>query len=166
MNLVQRIQTHVIYTYTRYINNPLVRKDAEENKKVKGTKTGAVGRPSILPEQVGHEVKICGDFEYCLGCGRSTKAKHIDTAQHVFWRRQICTLVLRLRPYQDKQHQGGSLNWWYCMACEAKGLDMNKKFCSAYTHNRGKSPDSDHSDDDNDEHFPGYKIRKEAYNGV
>eukprot|EP00972_Heterocapsa_arctica_P047910 7067328-Heterocapsa_arctica.AAC.1 len=53
--LFQRIQQHMIYTYTRYINNPLVRKDAEENKKVKGTKTGAVGRPSILPEQLGHE---------------------------------------------------------------------------------------------------------------
>eukprot|EP00972_Heterocapsa_arctica_P081693 12041248-Heterocapsa_arctica.AAC.1 len=37
-------------TYTRYINNPLVRKDAEDHEKVKGTKTGAVGRPTILPE--------------------------------------------------------------------------------------------------------------------
>eukprot|EP00972_Heterocapsa_arctica_P071764 10599328-Heterocapsa_arctica.AAC.1 len=59
-------------------------KDAKEHKNVKGTKTGAVGRPSILPEQLGHEVKICGDNEYCLGCGRGTKAKHIDTAKHVF----------------------------------------------------------------------------------
>eukprot|EP00972_Heterocapsa_arctica_P025141 3703517-Heterocapsa_arctica.AAC.1 len=78
----------MIYTYLTYINNPRVRKDAEENKKVKGTKTGTVGRPSILPEQLGHEVKICGDTEYCLGCGRSIMAKHIYTAEHVFWRRQ------------------------------------------------------------------------------
>eukprot|EP00972_Heterocapsa_arctica_P048043 7084977-Heterocapsa_arctica.AAC.1 len=55
---------------------------------LKGTKTGAAGRPSILPAQLGHDVKICGDTEYCLGCGRCTKAKHIDIAKHVFWRRQ------------------------------------------------------------------------------
>eukprot|EP00972_Heterocapsa_arctica_P019987 2950153-Heterocapsa_arctica.AAC.1 len=60
----------------------MVRKDAEENKKVKGTKTGAVGRPTILLEKLGHEVRICGDTEFCLGCGRSTKANHIDTAKH------------------------------------------------------------------------------------
>eukprot|EP00972_Heterocapsa_arctica_P108356 15958990-Heterocapsa_arctica.AAC.1 len=30
-------------------------------------------------------------------CGRYTKAKHIETAKHVFWRRDICTPVLRLR---------------------------------------------------------------------
>eukprot|EP00972_Heterocapsa_arctica_P014684 2162452-Heterocapsa_arctica.AAC.1 len=89
VSLVQSIQTHMISTYTKYIKNHLARKDAEENKKVKGTKAGAVGRPSILPEQLGHDVKICGDTEYCLGCGRRTKAKHIDTAKHVFWRRQI-----------------------------------------------------------------------------
>eukprot|EP00972_Heterocapsa_arctica_P027327 4016172-Heterocapsa_arctica.AAC.1 len=52
------------------------------------------------------------------------------------------------------------------MACEAKGPDMNNKLCSSYTHTRGKQPDSDHSDDDNDEQFPGYKIRKEADNRV
>eukprot|EP00972_Heterocapsa_arctica_P066596 9827540-Heterocapsa_arctica.AAC.1 len=52
------------------------------------------------------------------------------------------------------------------MACEAKGPDMNKQICSSYTHKRGKRPDSDHSDDDNDEQFPGYKIRKETYNRV
>eukprot|EP00972_Heterocapsa_arctica_P078958 11642336-Heterocapsa_arctica.AAC.1 len=72
---------------------------------VKGTKTGAVGRPSTSPEHLGHDVNICGDTEYCLGCGRSAKAKHIDTAKHVFWRREICTPVLRLRQYQNKQHK-------------------------------------------------------------
>eukprot|EP00972_Heterocapsa_arctica_P028761 4231541-Heterocapsa_arctica.AAC.1 len=91
----------MIFTYLKYIKNPLIRKDSEENKKVKDTKTGAVGRPTILPEQLGHEVKICGDTEYCLGRGRSTKAKHIDNAKHVFWRRQICRPVLRLRQYQE-----------------------------------------------------------------
>eukprot|EP00972_Heterocapsa_arctica_P102243 15065079-Heterocapsa_arctica.AAC.1 len=65
-----------------YIKNPLVKEDAEKHKKIKGTKTGAVGRPSILPEQLGHDVKIRGDYEYCLGRGRSTKAKHIESAKH------------------------------------------------------------------------------------
>eukprot|EP00972_Heterocapsa_arctica_P039010 5745883-Heterocapsa_arctica.AAC.1 len=69
-------------TYIKYIKHPLVNEDAEQHKNIKGTKTGAVGRPSILPEQLGHDVNICGDYEYCLGCGRSTKAKHIETAKH------------------------------------------------------------------------------------
>eukprot|EP00972_Heterocapsa_arctica_P082704 12186477-Heterocapsa_arctica.AAC.1 len=25
---------------------------------------------------MGHEVQVCGNYEYCLGCGRNTKAKH------------------------------------------------------------------------------------------
>eukprot|EP00972_Heterocapsa_arctica_P049557 7294137-Heterocapsa_arctica.AAC.1 len=69
-------------TYIKYINNPLVKEDAERHKHIKGTTTGAVGRPSISPEQLGHDVNICGDYEYCLGCGRSTKAKRIDKAKH------------------------------------------------------------------------------------
>eukprot|EP00972_Heterocapsa_arctica_P015494 2280885-Heterocapsa_arctica.AAC.1 len=64
---------------------------------MKGTKTGAVGRPSMMPEQLGHEVKTHGNYEYCLKCGKYTKAKHIDIAKHLFWRRDICTPVLRLR---------------------------------------------------------------------
>eukprot|EP00972_Heterocapsa_arctica_P115390 16447478-Heterocapsa_arctica.AAC.1 len=100
----------MIYTYLTYNNNPLVRNDAEDNTKVKGTNKGAVDRPSILPAQLGHDVKICGDTAYCLGCGRCTKAKHIDTAKHVFWRRQVCAPVLRLRQYQEKQHNVGFNN--------------------------------------------------------
>eukprot|EP00972_Heterocapsa_arctica_P045064 6651766-Heterocapsa_arctica.AAC.1 len=76
-------------TYIKYVENPLVKEDAEKHKNIKGTKTGAVGRPSILPEQLGHEVQTHGNYEYCLKCGRCTKAKHIDTAKHVFWRRDI-----------------------------------------------------------------------------
>eukprot|EP00972_Heterocapsa_arctica_P114933 16445209-Heterocapsa_arctica.AAC.1 len=56
-----------------------------------------------------------------LGCGRSTKAKHIDTAKHVFWRRQLRTPVIRLRQRQEKEHKVGVQNWWYCKAREAKG---------------------------------------------
>eukprot|EP00972_Heterocapsa_arctica_P085141 12545429-Heterocapsa_arctica.AAC.1 len=82
VRLVARIQHHVMNTYINYIKNLLVKEDAEKHKNMKGTKTGAVGRPSVLPEQLGHDVKLCGEHEYCLGCGRSTKAKHIDTAKH------------------------------------------------------------------------------------
>eukprot|EP00972_Heterocapsa_arctica_P020504 3023164-Heterocapsa_arctica.AAC.1 len=59
ISLFQRIQTHMSFTYSKYSNNRLVRKDSEDNKKVKGTRTGAVGRPTILPKQLGHEIKIC-----------------------------------------------------------------------------------------------------------
>eukprot|EP00972_Heterocapsa_arctica_P038193 5624044-Heterocapsa_arctica.AAC.1 len=78
---------------------------------MKGTKTGTVGRPKITPEQMGHEVHICGNTEYCLGCGRNAKAKHIDTAKHVFWRKLVCKPVLRLRQYQEKQHIIGFKEW-------------------------------------------------------
>eukprot|EP00972_Heterocapsa_arctica_P017168 2537980-Heterocapsa_arctica.AAC.1 len=84
-------------TCIKYIKKTCGKRGCGKHKKIKGTKTGAVGRPSSLPEQLGHNVKICGDYEYCLGRGRTTKAKHIDTAKHVFWRREICTPILRLR---------------------------------------------------------------------
>eukprot|EP00972_Heterocapsa_arctica_P049785 7324578-Heterocapsa_arctica.AAC.1 len=63
-------------TYIKYIKNPLVKEDAEKHQKIKGTKTGAVGRPTRLPEQLGHEVQTAitmkGDYEYCLKCGKYT----------------------------------------------------------------------------------------------
>eukprot|EP00972_Heterocapsa_arctica_P021900 3223083-Heterocapsa_arctica.AAC.1 len=40
---------------------------------------------------------------------------------------------------------------------------MNKKFCSAYIHKRGNNPDSDHNDDDDEDHYPGTKTINEAY---
>eukprot|EP00972_Heterocapsa_arctica_P043006 6341539-Heterocapsa_arctica.AAC.1 len=73
-----------------------------------------------MPEQLGHDVKTHGDYEYCLGYGKCTKAKHIETAKHVFWRRDICTPVLRLRQYRNKQHKVGFDGWWCCTACEAR----------------------------------------------
>eukprot|EP00972_Heterocapsa_arctica_P060321 8897261-Heterocapsa_arctica.AAC.1 len=41
---------------------------------------------------------------------------------------------------------------------------MNKKFCSSYTHNKWENTDSDHSDCDSEDNYPGHKVRKEAYN--
>eukprot|EP00972_Heterocapsa_arctica_P039859 5871641-Heterocapsa_arctica.AAC.1 len=113
-------------TYIKYIKNPLVKEDAEKHKKIKGTKTGAVGRPTILPEQMGHEVQTQGVYEYCIKCGKCTKAKHIDTAKHNSWRRDICAPVLRLRQYLDKQHTIGFDEWWHCTKCEAKEPGLNK----------------------------------------
>eukprot|EP00972_Heterocapsa_arctica_P067886 10021565-Heterocapsa_arctica.AAC.1 len=48
------IQHHMMNTYIKYTKNPLVKEDAEQHTNIKGTKTGAVGRPSILPEKLGH----------------------------------------------------------------------------------------------------------------
>eukprot|EP00972_Heterocapsa_arctica_P033134 4874561-Heterocapsa_arctica.AAC.1 len=41
---------------------------------------------------------------------------------------------------------------------------MNNKFCSSYTHKRCKNLDSDNSDTDSENNFPGHKVRIEAYN--
>eukprot|EP00972_Heterocapsa_arctica_P094241 13897642-Heterocapsa_arctica.AAC.1 len=90
--------------------------------------------------------------------------QNIETAKHVFCRRDICTPVLRLRQYQDKQRKVALDGWWYCTACEARGPDLNKKFCSAYSHKQMKHTDSDHTDHDSDGDYPGHKVRKEAYN--
>eukprot|EP00972_Heterocapsa_arctica_P037044 5453236-Heterocapsa_arctica.AAC.1 len=40
---------------------------------------------------------------------------------------------------------------------------MNNQFCSSYTHKRWKHTDSDHSELDSEDEFPGHKVRKEAY---
>eukprot|EP00972_Heterocapsa_arctica_P065357 9648857-Heterocapsa_arctica.AAC.1 len=51
VSLVARIQHHMLSTYIKHIT--LVKEDAMKHNKIKGTKTGAVGRPSIMPEQLG-----------------------------------------------------------------------------------------------------------------
>eukprot|EP00972_Heterocapsa_arctica_P019145 2826609-Heterocapsa_arctica.AAC.1 len=61
---------------------------------MKGTPTGKKGRQIIRPEQLGHDVQISGKYEYSLGCGRSTQATHIQSANIVFWRRQLCKPVM------------------------------------------------------------------------
>eukprot|EP00972_Heterocapsa_arctica_P048518 7151911-Heterocapsa_arctica.AAC.1 len=66
----------MLNTYISYIQHSLVREDALKNNNIKGTPTGTKGIHIIRPEQMGHEVQTCGDYEYCLGCGRNTKAKH------------------------------------------------------------------------------------------
>eukprot|EP00972_Heterocapsa_arctica_P029051 4274439-Heterocapsa_arctica.AAC.1 len=63
-----RIQHRMLKTHIKYIKQPLVKEDAEKHNNIKGTKTGAVGRPSLILEQLGHSVKNHGYYEYCLGC--------------------------------------------------------------------------------------------------
>eukprot|EP00972_Heterocapsa_arctica_P107189 15791544-Heterocapsa_arctica.AAC.1 len=81
VTLAKNAQTHMLKNYIIYINHPFVRKDALYNKKIKGAPTGTKGRQIIGPEQMGHEVQICGDYAYCLGCGRTAKAKHTTSAK-------------------------------------------------------------------------------------
>eukprot|EP00972_Heterocapsa_arctica_P099032 14615020-Heterocapsa_arctica.AAC.1 len=66
----------------------LVKEDAFNSKKIKGSPTGKKGRQIIRPEQMGHEVHISGDYDYCLGCGRNAKAKRSISAKIIFWRRE------------------------------------------------------------------------------
>eukprot|EP00972_Heterocapsa_arctica_P018863 2788347-Heterocapsa_arctica.AAC.1 len=80
----------MVRTYRKYITNPLVRKDIESDAKVKGTPEGKKGKPCTRPEQLGHDVQTSGEYEYCLGCGRCTKATHIESARRIFWRRATC----------------------------------------------------------------------------
>jgi hypothetical protein len=103
-----------------------------------------------------------GDYEYCLKCGKYTKAKHIATAKHNFWRRDVCRPVLRLRQYLDKQHIIGFDEWWHCKKCEAKGPELNKKFCTGYTHKRWNAGDEDNAEDP-DQDYPGEEVRRNAY---
>eukprot|EP00972_Heterocapsa_arctica_P101664 14980414-Heterocapsa_arctica.AAC.1 len=76
---------------------------------------------------MGHEVQTCGDYEYCLGCGRTTKAKHSTSANIVFWRRQHCKPVMRMKRYRKRNHEIVFDKWWACKNCHAKGPELNKR---------------------------------------
>eukprot|EP00972_Heterocapsa_arctica_P036327 5346187-Heterocapsa_arctica.AAC.1 len=79
--LAKNVQNHMLKNYHIYITHPFVRKDALDNTNIKRTPTGTKRRQIIRPEQMGHEVLICGDYEYCLGCGRTTKTKLSTSAK-------------------------------------------------------------------------------------
>eukprot|EP00972_Heterocapsa_arctica_P049236 7247355-Heterocapsa_arctica.AAC.1 len=68
-----------------------------------------------------------------------------------------------MRQYRAKQHEVGFNGWWKCTKCEAKGPDMNKKFCSAYTHERSAGDDDDKQAAEEDTEYPGVSTRKDAY---
>eukprot|EP00972_Heterocapsa_arctica_P025225 3716929-Heterocapsa_arctica.AAC.1 len=60
VDLAERVQNQMINAYSIYITNSLIKKDISVNVKIKGTPSGKKGRPSIRPEQSGHDVKISG----------------------------------------------------------------------------------------------------------
>eukprot|EP00972_Heterocapsa_arctica_P032692 4815803-Heterocapsa_arctica.AAC.1 len=70
---------------------------------------------------MGHEVQTYGDYEFCLGCGRETKAKHSTSAQIRFWRRQCCKPVTIIERYRKRKHDIIFDGWWACKGCHARG---------------------------------------------
>eukprot|EP00972_Heterocapsa_arctica_P069139 10216851-Heterocapsa_arctica.AAC.1 len=71
---------------------------------------------------MGHEVQTCGDYEYCLGCGRTTKAKHSTSANIVFCRRQYCKPVMRMERYRKRKHDIVLMNGGHVRTVTQKDL--------------------------------------------
>eukprot|EP00972_Heterocapsa_arctica_P003816 568604-Heterocapsa_arctica.AAC.1 len=82
---------------------------------------------------MGHDVQISGEYEYCLGCGRTTKAKHSASAKSVFWRRVLCKPVIILTRYREHNHDIMCEEWWTCKSCKAKGPQLNNIKCVNYS---------------------------------
>eukprot|EP00972_Heterocapsa_arctica_P013236 1944877-Heterocapsa_arctica.AAC.1 len=61
---------------------------------------------------MGHEVQTFGDYEYCLGRGRETKAKHSTSENINFWRRQYCKPVILIERYRKINHDIIFDGWW------------------------------------------------------
>ena len=96
--LAQMCQELILATYVRYLGYPKVRQSFVDMKvRAPGVK-GARVRPRITPELRGHAVHGAKDCQYCLGCGRSTKA----TAQRLFWKNQACVPSDRNKAYLEK----------------------------------------------------------------
>eukprot|EP00972_Heterocapsa_arctica_P026565 3911508-Heterocapsa_arctica.AAC.1 len=76
---------------------------------------------------MGHEVQISGEYEYCLGCGRETKAKHSTSAKLCFGRREYSKPVARIKRYRKRKHDTIFEGWWACKRCPARGPGLNKK---------------------------------------
>eukprot|EP00972_Heterocapsa_arctica_P115004 16445561-Heterocapsa_arctica.AAC.1 len=70
---------------------------------------------------MGHELQTSGGYEYCLGCGRETKAKHSTSATLIFWRRQYCKPAVRIERYRKINHDIIVDGWWACNGCLARG---------------------------------------------
>eukprot|EP00972_Heterocapsa_arctica_P076209 11243878-Heterocapsa_arctica.AAC.1 len=76
---------------------------------------------------MGHEVQTSGEYEYCLGCVRETKAKHSTSATIICWRRQYCKPVVRLERYRKINHVIMFDGWWACNGCLARGPGLNTR---------------------------------------
>eukprot|EP00972_Heterocapsa_arctica_P001280 187420-Heterocapsa_arctica.AAC.1 len=97
---------------------------------------------------MGYEVQISGDYEYCLGCGRETKAKHTTSATIVHWKSICCKPVIRMERYKERKHDIIFDKWWACKGCLAKGPELNKRDCF----NPTKGEDQGTDDDDGHRH--------------
>eukprot|EP00972_Heterocapsa_arctica_P111464 16409772-Heterocapsa_arctica.AAC.1 len=150
------VQEHMMRTYIKYIQHTLVREDALKNKKIKGSPTDKKGRQIIRPEQMGHDVQTSGVYEYCLGCGRETQAKHNLSAKRIFWRRQYCKPVVRMERYRKRKHDIIVDEWWTCRGCKARGPESNKRDCTQPT----EKQDEDTNEDGTDKHDHRNKRRK------
>eukprot|EP00972_Heterocapsa_arctica_P055956 8253309-Heterocapsa_arctica.AAC.1 len=152
--LAKNVQEHMLRTYIRYIQHTLVREDALKHKRIKGSPTGKKGRQIIRPEQMGHGVQTNGDYEYCLGCGRTSKAKYDKSAKRVFWGREFCKPVKRLERYRKRRHDLIFDEWWKCNKCQAKGPELNKRDCI--------NPQRNHTEGDDDDDDDEYRHKKEG----
>eukprot|EP00972_Heterocapsa_arctica_P061111 9009652-Heterocapsa_arctica.AAC.1 len=81
---------------------------------------------------MGHKVQSCGDYEYCLGCGRNTKAKRSKSANNIFWRSEYWKPVTRMKRYRTRNHDIILDDWWACRNCKAKGPLLNKRNCTHF----------------------------------
>eukprot|EP00972_Heterocapsa_arctica_P010376 1525438-Heterocapsa_arctica.AAC.1 len=70
--------------------------------------------------------------EYCLGCGRVTKAKRSASAKLIFWRRELCKPVIIITRYREKNHDIIFEDWWTCENGKAKGPQLNNIKCTKY----------------------------------
>ena len=123
--LVQRCQEYLLATYIRYMGYPKVRQlFVEMRARVSGVK-GARGRPRITPEKRGHAVHEVKGCQYCLGCGRSTKAR----VQRLFWKNQACEPTDRYRSFLEKGHEVLFNGSWYCYACGLVGRGLGFAGC-------------------------------------
>eukprot|EP00972_Heterocapsa_arctica_P024657 3636920-Heterocapsa_arctica.AAC.1 len=99
---------------------------------------------------MGHEVQTFGDYEYCIGCGRNNKTKHSKSANIIFWRREYCEPVTRLKRYRTRDHDVIFDDWWVCRNCKAKGPLLNKRNCTHFNVQKAdEDPDDSEQKHDN-----------------
>ena len=124
-DLVQRCQEFILATYVRYLGCPKVRQSFVDMRNRAPGIRGPRGRPRITPELRGHAVHEVKGCQYCLGCGRSTKAK----AQRLFWKNQSCVPSDRYKLYLEKGHKVLFNGSWYCYTCGLVGRDLGVARC-------------------------------------
>eukprot|EP00972_Heterocapsa_arctica_P012499 1837304-Heterocapsa_arctica.AAC.1 len=74
----------MLRNYTRYIQHTLVREDALNNKKIKGSPTGKKGRQIIRPEQWDMKSRPAGTMSAVLGVGEITRLSTVSRRKEYF----------------------------------------------------------------------------------